>query len=67
MEHYSWVRKDIDKKIRNSTAKANLQKMNLRQKFLRIKEGDVFDLYPGKPLVRVPDKFGIPANEFMEV
>lgn len=67
MEHYSWVRKDIPMKIRNSTAKANLERMNLMKNFFQLKEGDVFDLYPGKPLVRVPDKFGIPADEFMEV
>jgi hypothetical protein len=60
MHHYSWVRKDYARKIRNSTARPNIEKMNLAQKVLRLKEGDVFDLYPGKPLVRVPNKFGLP-------
>lgn len=60
MHHFSWVRKDYDRKIRNSTARANIEKMNLGKKILPLKEGDVFDLYPGKPLVRVPNKFGLP-------
>lgn len=60
MHHYSWVRKDYDRKIRNSTARANIEKMDLAKKIVHLKEGDVFDLYPGKPLVRVPNKFGLP-------
>ena len=60
MHHFSWVRSEYDRKIRNSTARPNIEKMNLAQKVLRLKEGDVFDLYPGKPLVRVPNKFGLP-------
>lgn len=60
MHHFSWVRKDIQRKIRNSTARANLERMDLVQKFLHLKEGDVFDLYPGKPLIRVSNKFGLP-------
>lgn len=60
MFHYSWVRKDYDRKIRNSTARANIQKMDLANKIVHLKEGDIFDLYPGKPLVRVPNRFAIP-------
>lgn len=60
MHHYSWVRADIQKKIRNSTAKANLERMDLTKKFFHLKEGDIFDLYPGKPLFRVTNKFGLP-------
>lgn len=60
MHHYSWVRKDIEKKIRNSTARANLQKMNLANKFVHLKEGDIFDLYPNKPLVREQARFNVP-------
>lgn len=60
MHHYSWVRADIEKKIRNSTAKANLERMDLTKKFFHLKEGDIFDLYPGKPLFRVTNKFGLP-------
>lgn len=58
--HFSWIRKDYDRKIRNSTARANIEKMDLGKKILPLKEGDVFDLYPGKPLIRVSNKFGLP-------
>jgi len=64
MDHYSWVRSDINRKIRNSTAKANIERTNIAQSFLRLKEGDICELYPGKPLVRVPVKYGLP--EFYE-
>jgi len=60
MHHYSWVRSDYARKIRNSTAKANLERMDLGKKIVHLKEGDIFDLYPGKPLVRVPNRFSIP-------
>jgi hypothetical protein len=60
MHHYSHVRSDYARKIRNSTAKANLERMNLANKIVHLKEGDIFDLYPGKPLVRVPNRFAIP-------
>lgn len=60
MHHYSWVRSDIGRKIRNSTARANLERMDLAKKFFHLKEGDIFDLYPGKPLIRVSNKFGLP-------
>lgn len=60
LHHFSWVRKDYARKIRNSTAKANLERMDLANKIVHLKEGDIFDLYPGKPLVRVPNRFAIP-------
>jgi hypothetical protein len=64
MDHYSWVRKDIHRKIRNSTAKANIERTNIAKNFFHLKEGDICELYPGKPLVRVPVKYGLP--EFYE-
>ena len=60
MDHYSWVRSDIHRKIRNSTAKANIERTNIEKNFFHLKEGDVCELYPGKPLVRVPVKYGLP-------
>jgi len=60
MDHYSWVRSDIHRKIRNSTAKANIERTNIAKNFFHLKEGDVCELYPGKPLVRVPVKYGLP-------
>lgn len=60
MDHYSWVRSDIQRKIRNSTAKANIERTNIAKNFFHLKEGDVCELYPGKPLVRVQVKYGLP-------
>lgn len=60
MDHYSWVRSDIHRKIRNSTAKANIERTNIAKNFFHLKEGDICELYPGKPLVRVPVKYGLP-------
>ncbi len=60
MDHYSWVRSDINRKIRNSTAKANIERTNIAKSFFHLKEGDICELYPGKPLVRVPVKYGLP-------
>jgi hypothetical protein len=39
MYHYSWVRKDIDLKIRNSSARVNLMKSSVRQDYFNAKEG----------------------------
>lgn len=61
MHHFSHIRKDYERKIRNSTARPNIERMNLAHKIVHLKEGDVFDLYPGKPLVRVPNRFAIPG------
>lgn len=60
MDHYSWVRSDIHRKIRNSTAKANIERTNIAKNFFHLKEGDICELYPGKPLVRVAVKYGLP-------
>lgn len=59
MHHYSWVRKDFQKKIRNSTARANLERSTIVQDLLHAKEGYFCQFYQ-KPLVRVPNRFGIP-------
>lgn len=59
MEHYSWVRKDIDVKIRNSTARANIERSTLRQDYLSAKEGYFVNFY-GKTLIRASVDFNIP-------
>ena len=62
MEHFSWVRKDEEAykgKIRNSTAKAHLERSNILQDLANAKEGYFCEFY-GKPLVRVPNRFNIP-------
>ena len=59
MEHYSWVRKDYAKKIRNSTAKANLERSTITQDLMCAKEGYYCNFY-GKVLHTVPNYFNIP-------
>jgi hypothetical protein len=62
--HYSWVRKDYEKKIRNSTARNNILKdKNLLTQLRLGKEGDYIDFYR-KRLARASVYFGIP--EFYE-
>lgn len=59
MHHMSWVRKDPEKKVRNSTARANLQRSPILQDYLNAEEGYFCQFYQ-KRLVRVPNRFGIP-------
>lgn len=68
LEHFSWVRKDLEaykRKIRNSTARANLERSNILQDLLTAKEGEMCHFY-GKRLVRVPNRFNIPYGESLE-
>lgn len=59
MHHYSWVRKDYAKKIRNSTAKANLERSTIVRDLEHAKAGYFCNFYQ-KTLVEVPNKFGLP-------
>lgn len=59
MHHYSWVRRDYEKKIRNSSARFNLERSTIRQDLALAKEGYFVKFY-GKSLVRVPNVFEIP-------
>lgn len=59
MHHYSWVRKDVKKKIRNSTARQNIERSTIIQDYLNAKEGYFCQFY-GKTLERSPDIFGLP-------
>lgn len=60
MHHYSWVRKDIERKIRNSSAR-----MAFKNKDQIIKEFNDFEktgelaFYQGHSWIEVQDKFGI--------
>lgn len=65
LEHASWVRKDMEayrRKIRNSTARANLERSNILQDLVNAKEGYFCDFYK-KHLVRVPNRFNIPYGD----
>lgn len=59
MHHFSWVRSDYEKKIRNSTARNNiLQDKTLLNSLLHAKDGDYIEFYR-KRLTRCPNLFGI--------
>lgn len=57
--HMSWVRKDYEKKIRNSTARANLERSTIREDLRLAKDGYFVKFY-GKSLVRAQVDFNIP-------
>lgn len=59
MHHYSWVRKDYEKKIRNSTARTNIENSTIRQDLALAKEGYFCKFY-GKTLIRASVDFNIP-------
>lgn len=59
MHHYSWVRKDHEKKIRNSTARANLERSTIREDLALAKEGYFCKFYQNT-LVRAQVDFNIP-------
>jgi hypothetical protein len=60
MHHYSWVRSDYEKKIRNSTARFNILKdKNLLTDLRQCKEGDYIEFYRAR-LARATVDFGIP-------
>jgi hypothetical protein len=59
MEHMSYVRKDIEKKIRNSTARNNIEKSTLRKDYANAKVGYYCEYY--KSFLReAPNLFKIP-------
>lgn len=66
MHHYSWIRKDIEKKIRNSTAKSNLERSTIRQDLMFAKEG-VFVKFYGKTLIRASVDFKIPEMNVSDI
>lgn len=59
MHHYSWIRSDFRLKIRNSTARANIERSTILQDLESAKEGYFCQFY-GKTLVRTDVDFGIP-------
>lgn len=59
MHHYSWVRKDIGRKVRNSTARDNLKRKSYIAEYNKdLKEGDYLTCYE-RTLIEVPDYFNI--------
>lgn len=64
MEHYSWVRRDYKKKIRNSTARANIEKSTIMEDLLLAKDGYFCKFY-GKILHTVPNYFNLPEYDVL--
>lgn len=62
MHHYSHVRADYAKKIRNSSARKNLERSNILNDIAQAKEGYFVDFYR-KRLTRCPNRFGIHVTE----
>lgn len=60
MHHFSWVRKDFDRKARNSTARRHIEKTTLvlDAKDPNVKEGTYLPHYC-QNLIRVPDLFNL--------
>lgn len=63
--HYSWCRRDYAKKIRNSTARANLERSTIMQDLAVAKEGAFCNFY-GKTLIRASVDFKIPEFDELE-
>lgn len=59
MHHYSWVRKDIKKKIRNSTARHNIERSPIVFDYGNARPGYFCEFY-GKTLEETPNVFGLP-------
>jgi hypothetical protein len=59
MHHLSWVRSDIRKKIRNSTARQNIENSTIVEDYLNAKPGYFCQFY-GKVLEESPNVFGLP-------
>jgi glycosyltransferase involved in cell wall biosynthesis len=63
LHHFSWCRGDYEKKIRNSTARANLERSTILEDLVNAKEGYRVQFYD-KTLSTAPDYFGL--NELLD-
>jgi hypothetical protein len=63
--HYSWIRKDYEKKIRNSTARANIERSTIREDLISAKEGYFCKFY-GKTLSAATVYFNLPEFDVHE-
>lgn len=61
MHHMSWVRKDLEKKVRNSTARKNLERSTIIKDVREAKHGSYIPFYD-KFLYDTPDLFGINSS-----
>lgn len=65
MHHYSWVREDYEKKIRNSTARANIERSTIREDLISAKLGGFCKFY-GKTLSAATVDFNLPEFDVHE-
>ena len=63
MHHYSWIRPDYELKIRNSTARRNLERSSILNDLLLAKEGYFVEFYQ-RHLQRSSVDFGIPEFQW---
>jgi len=61
MHHYSWVRRDVKKKIRNSTARPNIERSTILQDYMQADEGYFCQFY-GKTLEACSNIFNLPET-----
>ena len=61
MHHYSYCRKDINQKIKNSTARNNIERSTILNDLVQATEGYYCQFY-GKVLTRVENKFNLPVR-----
>lgn len=66
MHHYSWVRSDYQKKIRNSTARANIERSDIVQDLVLAKAGYFCKFY-GKTISRAENTFNLPEFDVLEI
>lgn len=59
MHHYSWVRKDIERKCRNSTARERILKGNMLNYHKGNLRNGLYIADYGQQLIRVPNQFNI--------
>jgi hypothetical protein len=59
MHHFSYVRKNVERKIRNSSARNNIQKTNILELYNNARAGDFIEPFFGQHLVEVPNYFNI--------
>lgn len=65
MHHYSWIREDYQKKIRNSTARENIERSTVVKDLLHAKEGYYCEFY-GKQLEASSDPFNLCSLPFIK-
>lgn len=63
MHHFSYVRKDIDKKLRNSTARRNIDNQRVREEYKNAKAGTKLTALYNDTLIEVENIFNIPIWE----